>query len=512
MSRRSFFGGAVILMIAGFIVRILGFIYRIYLSNLIGAEGMGVFQLVVPVYSLIVLTLTSGVSIAVSRMVAAELAKNHQINVRRITKVGLVVVMLAGLVFSVPMYIWRDFIVDVVLKDRRTYFSVMLLIPAIPAIAASSAIKGYFYGMQDVTPTAISQIVEQVVRIGLVLALAGYISSVGLEYACALATVGMAAGELANFIVLFIIYKKRKEKRHSTVGLMRKRFIISQIIITAVPVSFNRFITSILTAIEQILIPRRLLAGGLAYQQSIEEFGRLSGMAMPLIFFPALVTSSLATTLVPAISEAISLNNFRTVNYRISKSIQITFVLGFIFMSIFFAFPNEIGDMVYKKQNIGNMLYYLSFTCIFLYLQQTLLGILNGLGKQWVSLRNSLLGSGIRIAFVYYYVPSYGVKGYVWGIIISSILVCILNIYTIATTTGMTVDIRNWLVKPAVAFVALAVTAKYIMHFYTIFPLGQALITLCTISTCIIEGMLVMVILGVVDKRDILKIIGYKKM
>lgn len=316
MTKKSFITGAIILMAAGFIVRILGFIYRIYLSNLIGAEGMGLFQLIMPLYSLIVLTLTSGISIAVSKMIASELARSHIVNVRRITKLALLVVFFAGIIVSVTLLIFSNFISATILKDSRTYYSLIIMVPCIPLIAAASAIKGYFYGIQQVTPTAISQIVEQIVRIAVVILMASYFVNISMQFACALATLGMAAGEIANLAILLFIYKYQKIKplyTRSRFGFLRKRLILKDLFKISVPVSFNRFITSIMSAIEFILIPRRLISGGMSFHSSLAEYGRLTGMAMPLIFFPALVTSSLATTLVPAISEAISLKNFNSV-------------------------------------------------------------------------------------------------------------------------------------------------------------------------------------------------------
>jgi stage V sporulation protein B len=118
MAKRSFVSGVIILMLAGFAVKICGFIYRIYLSNLIGSEGMGLFQLIAPVYSLIILTLTSGISIAVSRMVAGELAQKHIVNLRRITYCALVMVLFGGLIISVLFFLNLDFIANVILKDR----------------------------------------------------------------------------------------------------------------------------------------------------------------------------------------------------------------------------------------------------------------------------------------------------------------------------------------------------------------------------------------------------------
>lgn len=515
MSKKSFVGGAVILMIAGFFVRILGFVYRIYLSNLIGAEGMGLFQLIFPIYSLIILTLTSGISIAVSKMVAAELAQNHIINLRRITRCAFALVVCAGTLVSIVLYLYSGFISHNILKDDRTYYSLVLLIPSIPVIAAASAIKGYFYGIQDVIPTAVSQIVEQVVRITIVMIMAAYFINLGLEYACALATIAMAIGEISNLAVVFLVYKFRKSKElknYSRYGFIRKRKLIKEILSISIPVSFNRFITSSMSAVELILIPRRLLAGGLHYEQSIAEYGRLTGMANPLIFFPSLVTSSLATTLVPAISEAISLKSFRSVNYRISKSIQFTFILGFIFTVIFMCYPDEISSIIYKREKIGPLLYDLSFTCIFTYLQQTLLGILNGLGKQGISLINLIIGYAIRIGFVYYCIPLYGVHGYIWGIIISTFCVCFLNLYTVTKTTGMSIDIRNWVLKPGFVGIIMFLSGKYIYAFFTIFNAGYSWTVVLTVTGNVVIATALMVVFGALEKDELFRLLGLRKL
>jgi len=358
-AKKSFISGAVVLMVSGLIVRLLGFVYRIYISNLLGSEGMGIFQLISPVYSLIILTLTSGVSIAISKMVAQEMARRHFVNLRRITLIALLSVFIAGVAISLFLLINAKFIADKILKEPRTYYSILLLIPCIPVITLSSTLKGYFYGVQEVIPTAWSQITEQVIRIGLVLFAAKQFINAGLEYACGFATASMVIGEIASLLVLYIMYKqgiKKYTKDKSKKGLMRKRTILLEILKISLPVSSNRFITSAMSAVELILIPRRLLAGGMDYQTSIELYGKLTGMAMPLIYFPSLITSSLAITLVPAISEALSLKNFKTVIHRISKSIQITFVLGFLFSAVFMCYPNEISNSIFRRENIGELL------------------------------------------------------------------------------------------------------------------------------------------------------------
>ena len=509
MAGKSFINSALILMAAGLVVRILGFFYRIYLSNLIGAEGMGLFQLIAPIYTLVILTLTSGVSIAVSKMVAEELARKHLANLKRITACALALVVVSGASISVIMFIKLDFITGVMLKDSRTYYSMLLLLPCIPVIAAASALKGYFYGVQDVMPTAFSQIAEQVVRIGLVTLTASYFLKLGLEYACALATIGMALGEIANLIVLIIVYRFRKTHspgNMSKAGLLRKRTIFKNLLDISFPVASNRFVTSIMFAAEVILIPRRLVAGGIDYQQSIELYGKLTGMAMPLMFFPSLVTSSLATTLVPAISEAMSLRNMRSVNHRISKSIQITFILGFIFTAVFLAYPNEIGNLVYRKEDIGGILYSLSFTCVFIYLQQTLLGVLNGLGKQGISLRNSLIGYAIRICFVYFLLPVYGINSYIWGIVASYACVSVMNMYTVSRVSGMALDVRNWVLKPGIVGVVMVLSGKYILSFFEIFSPSHTWTVVFAVTGNILAALSLLLVFGVLDRREIARI------
>jgi stage V sporulation protein B len=514
VAKKSFLSGAMILMAAGLIVKIMGFFYRIFLSNLIGAEGMGLFQLISPVYALVILTLTSGISVAVSKMVAEESAKRRFVNLRRITFYALLLVVFSGAVVSTIMFLKIDFITGIILKDSRTYYSMMFLLPSIPVIAAASALKGYFYGIQDVTPTALSQIVEQAVKMAIVMFMARYFLEAGVEYACALATIGMALGEIANLVVVFIIFRLRKKKEpkiRSKYGLMRKRNIIGGLLKIALPVSANRFIISIMTAVEVILIPRRLVAGGMEYQHSIEMYGRLTGMAMPLLSFPSLVTSSIAVTLVPALSEAMSLKNFKSVNYRISKSIQIAFMLGFIFTALFITYPNQIGDMIFRKENIGEILRMFSFSCIFIYLQQTLLGVLNGLGKQAISLRNSIIGHIIRIGFVYFCIPIYGINSYAWGMVISAACVCALDLYTVTKTTGMFLDIRNWILKPGLVCAAMIFMGKYIYSFFGIFVSGQTYNTFFAAGGYLLIAVALMFVTGVLQREEILRLIGIKK-
>jgi stage V sporulation protein B len=362
-------------------------------------------------------------------------------------------------------------------------------------------------------PTAFSHVAEQVVKIAFILLLAGRISGLGVEYACAAATLSAALGEIANLAVLsaVYIYKRRCSSTAVHTGkLTRKRNIFTNLLKISVPVSANRLIVSTLNAVEYIMIPAMLASGGLEYKSSMELFGRLTGMALPLIMFPSLVTNSLATVLVPAISGSVSLKNYKAVNYKISKSIQTTLILGMIFTAMLISYPDKIGSLIYRRENIGNLLFMLSFSCIFIYLHQTLTGVLNGLGKQGVLLRDTMIGSALRIATVYFLIPVYGIQSYILGLTVSYILTSCLNLLAINKITGLLIDLREWLLKPGLIAAVMVLTGRYIYYFFEIFKCGPTLTILMTVSANVLISGFLMMMTGILKLDEILNMAGLK--
>ncbi len=513
--RKSFLSSAIILIIAGFIARLLGFVYRIYLSNLIGAEGMGLYQLVVPVYTAVILTLEAGISISVSRLIAEQQARRNSINANRITVCAFFMVAAAGLLASVLILFNVNTLGSVLLGDERTRLSLLIMVPCIPLVASAAALKGYFYGIQNVMPTAISQVAEQMVKIGFVMLLTSKLTMNGVAFSCAIATLSSALGEIANMLILAAVYAYKIKIKRTTIkytARMRKRTILTELVKQSVPISANRLVVSALAAAEYAMIPAMLSSGGMEYKSSMELFGRLSGMALPLIMFPSLVTNSLATTLVPAISEGMSLNNYKAVNNKISKSIQITFILGMIFTALFFSYPDELGSLIYRHERIGDLLKLLSFTCVFIYLQQTLMGVLNGLGKQGLLLRNTVIGSLMRIATVYFIVPVLGIKSYIIGIAVSFFVTSILNLAAIRKMTGLLIDFKYWLLKPAIVGGIMALSAKFIYSFFEILSFGETITILLAVSADMLISGFFMVLLGILNINEVMDIVGIKKM
>ncbi len=516
MAKRSLKYNAAVLSVTGFLVKIIGFFYRIFIANSIGSEGLGLYQLVTPIYSLLVLVLAAGVQIAVSRFVAEESSRNMGHKGFRIANISAGIVMVAGVIVCGILLLNLDPWVLSLTGDERTRWSLIFVLILVPPIAAASAYKGFFYGREEMLPNSVAQVLEQFSKLVFVVLLYGSFKGKGVESMCLLAVMAMLFGECVNVLTVFIAFliRKRKSKKlylQDRQGIKRWAGI-KKICKVAVPISLNRLILSAIGTAESLIIPRRLLLYGYSFQDSLKEFGRLSGMASPLVFFPSMLPGALATALVPAIASAFASKRYTVANRQISQSIKLTLTMGLIFTSFFACCSHEIAELIYPGQAVGEILYVLSFTGIFLYLQQTMLGILNGLARETSILINTLTGSIVRVTLVWFLMPVWGVKAYVYSVIAGSIVVVILNFREIIKITGMSIDIGEWILKPlASALIASLVTivVKKIPYYMN---LSLRLTLMSSAGISILTIVMIFFITGVIKREDIERWTGGRKL
>ncbi|MCL2235676.1 MAG: polysaccharide biosynthesis protein [Defluviitaleaceae bacterium] len=462
-SKRTLILGALTLTAANIITRLIGFAYRIFMANAIGAEGMGLFQLIMPIYSLAWAICCSGITTTLSRLVAAEQAKGEIGNTRRLLFISLAITTVLSLVLTAVLFFTAEPIGAGILNEERIVMSLQILSFSFIFMALGSCIRGYFLGLQKAVVPAASQIIEQIARIGVVLLLASAFIPRGLEYAAAMAVLGIVVGEALSFVYVVVAYKWRRKKE---VGgkfaptLTQKQALIA-IVAMATPLTLNRITSAFLSTVENVMIPARLQAFGMAAEEALATFGQITGMAMPLIFFPSAILVALSVSLVPSISESVALGNTRRVNATISKSIVFTSIVAFGAALIFVVFPNEIGQIVYR-QDLGQILLILGLMCPFWYFNITLNGLLNGLGEQIFIFRNSLLASGINIAFVYFFVPIYGVSAFLAGWLISLVIITFFTIRRLRKISDVKPEFIRWFVKPALAAIAAGLTINWL--------------------------------------------------
>ena len=461
MKKLTYIQGAFILTITNLITGSLSFIYRVFLTRAIGSEGVGVYQLVLPLYLLFITLVSGGITTAVSKLIAEQAPGSNYRNMYKIIKICGITIGIWSLALCTFIFFNSEYLAKYVLKDNRTFLSIMVFTPAIFFISLSAVLKGYFYGLQYVKPPAMIDILEKMIRLGGLLLTTYYLLPLGIEYVCAGVMAAMAAGEFISLVLLYFCYKTKKAaaihtKTDSTIH------IITRILKTALPLSLSGALTTIMDMITAILIPMQLRAAGYSNSNALSLYGQVTGMVMPLLFFPFIIVASLGITLVPAIAASYATGNWTALNKKCNDSLKITSAIAFASTALFIVFPWELCRIFFKCPEAGNMLFWMSFVCVFEYWQFTLFAVLNGVGKQHVVLKNSILHIVISVICSYFLIPipSIGIYGFVIGFCASAVLICLWNLADLKRIPNIHIDYANIFIKPLFAFIGMLIVIK----------------------------------------------------
>lgn len=466
MGKNAIVKGALILTIANIITRVLGFVYRVYMSNLIGAEGMGLYQLIMPVYMLVWSISSSGFSTTISKLVAEENSKKEYGNIKQILVQSIITSTIIACILSVLIFIFSDYIALNIFKDSRILLSLHIMCVSFPFMASGSCIRGYFLGLQDTSVPAISQVLEQIVRMVTIYFLSSIFIPMGLIYACAVAMVGMCIGEIFSFLYVYVMYKLNNKKQIIKMNAKTNKIkCYFTIIAMALPLTANRMTGSLLSTIENILIPQKLVEYGHNSIDAMSIYGQLSGMSMPLVMFPASLLTALSVSIVPAISEAIALKNISLIKETISKTFLFTAIIGLGTAGIFITFSNELGLTIYSQEGIGSQLFSIGFLCPFLYCHVTLSGILNGLGEQMLIFKNSLISSAINICFIYFLIPIYNINAFIIGWLLSLLTINSISLIRLKKRTAFYINIKESIFNPLICIISSSILSKVFYNY-----------------------------------------------
>lgn len=454
--------GTLILTATGFLSRILGFFYRIYLSNLIGAEGMGIYQLIAPVTGVCFALCCGPIQTAISRFVAQSLATGHLKDGRSQFSAGLylseaIAVLLAGLI-----YVKADFLAAALLGEPRTADLLRLLALSLPITAAHSAINGYYYGKKKTEVPSLSQLAEQLVRVGVVCLIANYYLAQGKELTVTIAALGLIVGEMASLLVSFLairvtfFHEDLLFEDLSATASLHKSGALRNILLLATPLAANRLILGVLQSIEAIQIPNRLQMSGLTSADALSVYGVLTGMSLPFILFPSALTNSVSVMLLPSVAEAQSVSDTDKISRTTELSIGYSVYLGILCTGIFVAWGGEMGSLLFQNSDAGTYITILGWLCPFLYLATTAGSILNGMGKTAATFMQNLAGLSIRLAFVFLLIPRYGILAYLWGMLASQLLVAGLHTFTLYRMIPFSFSAFYRILRPMAA-IAIAV-------------------------------------------------------
>lgn len=427
--------GTIILTVTGLVSRIIGFYYRIYLTQLFGEEGMGIYQLLNPVLALSFSLTAAGYQTAISKFVAERSATDHS-SMFRPMLIGLSISLPLSLACTGIIFLSADFIGNTLLSEPRTISMLRILSFSIPLGAVHSCVNGYFYGKKKTSVPAVSQLIEQISRVGCVYAVTAYVISKGQSPSINVAVVGLTFGEFVSMLVsvcmIYYTYIKEYSNRPNLLSTFkiqpnqRMLPVYRSILGMALPLTANRIVLNLLQSVESVSIPSRLRYYGYNTSDALSVYGVLTGMAMPLIFFPNALTGSVAVLLLPIISENNAIGNKEAVKRALFRTIKYCGMLGLICMLGFCLLGNRLGILLFDSPLAGHFITTLGFICPFIYLDTTLSSILQGLGKAGTIFFMNILCLLVRLLFVFVAIPFFGITGYLWGLLASQLLQSIL--------------------------------------------------------------------------------------
>lgn len=456
--------GTLVLTITGLISKVIGFFYRIFLSNTIGEEGMGIYQLVFPVMGICMAICALSFQTAISRFVAAETAKDSKGRQSRYLQAGLILTLFLSLLLAACIYMAAAPIARYILLEERCESLLKIVALSLPFSSIHACVCGYYYGKQQAAIPAFSQLAEQLVRVLSV----WLIWQICLQRGNRLTPAGVMGGlflsEIASVLFLVICYllteknrKKNPEKRAMHLALAEP---MKQILCMAIPLTANRLLINVLQSAEAIMIPSRLQLFGLTTAQALSVYGVLTGMAMPFIFFPSTLTNSAAVMLLPAIAKAQSHDKGYQIQKAAGINIRFCLWLGILCTGIFVLFGDGMGILIFDSELAGTYITILAWLCPFLYLTTTMASILNGMGFTSTTLLHNIIALSVRLAFVVFLIPRLGIIAYLWGALLSELMLALLHLIALKRQVGFPFSAFRCIVQPVLFMLLSGGAAK----------------------------------------------------
>ena len=438
MKKRAFYVNTVILTVGSVVLRMSNIWFRVLICGKIGAAGMGLYQLVFSVFLLGITLCTSGVSLAVTRIVAE--GRGTRGAIRRCLAFALTLSFVA----AAALFFCADFISVKFIGDPSTAMALKLLAPGLPFIAVCSCLKGYFLAIRNTIVPVCGEALEQFMTIGASLILLGQLSN-PLNALMLASTIG-EIGSFAYILVLYLIFIKRR-------GFSNQRVdgIFQGILHIAAPILCGSFLRSLLNSTENILIPRGLKKYGADETGALAQYGMMTGMVMPILFFPSAFLSALSVLLIPELAEANASGQKALIQKAASRIFRFTLLFSFLITAVLIVFAGDLGMAFYGSAEVGNILRVMAPIVPLMYLDSVVDGMLKGLDQQLYSLKYNFSDSVMRVILIATLIPIFGIQAYIVILFMSEIYNASLSINRLLKVTSLEVDIVGWILTPAVS-------------------------------------------------------------
>ena len=468
MKKQSLIKASLVLGIAGIVARFLGLFFRWPLIMLIGDEGVGYYQMSYPLYMFFV-AMASGVPVAISKMISEKKAKGDIEGIFVILKESTILMMLLGTGTTLILFVFAKPIIKFVQWDMKSYYALLGISFAPFVISIMTIYRGFFQGLQNMTPSGISQILEQIGRVIIGVGLAILLLPKGIEYAAGGAAFGAAAGGVIGASYLHEKYKKvRKEMWNKKVKSNPE--VLSAILKIALPISVGTTVGTIMSLIDSILVPQKLLQAGLSSENATILYAQLTGKANVITNIPLTLSMALGTSLIPIIAENYIMRKRGELESKVQLSMKMSMIIAMPCTLGLYFLAGPIMKVIFPGRYEGILiLKYLSISVPFIVITQTTTSIMQGIGHYIRPIINLFLGCIVKIilTFILVPIPEINIYGAVIASISAYLVAAILNLISLRSRLKLRLNIYKSFIKPSIAamIMIIGVLSSYIFLF-----------------------------------------------
>lgn len=426
---KVFIFNTLVLIFTSLVFRVIDIYFTSYISQKIGAEMLGIYQLVMSVYLFGITLATSGINLAVTRIISEELALNNLAGVKKVMKKCLYLSLATSLLASFLFFVNADFIVNVCLHNRVSKSIIYFICLALPLITMSSAISGYFAGVRRIYKNAIGQFVEHVGKVIVTAYLISLLLPNGLNYACFALILGDLISEIISFVYIYIVYLLDKRKYDTFTQVVHENNYNKRIVRITVPIAITSYIRSGLTTLKQIIIPSSLEKSGINCSASLANYGMISGMALPIIMFPDILVKSFASLLVPEFARYHTKKDLSRTKQMTGILMLLVGIASLLLTASLYIFSDKLAVWLYQDITVGRFIRILAPLATFIYLDTIIDSVLRGLDAQVGVMLINIFDLLVSVSFIYFCVPKLGVLGYIISIYMSEILNFVVSLW-----------------------------------------------------------------------------------
>ena len=453
MRKRVLLKNTAILSATSLLLKTVGILFRLYLSARIGAEGMGLYQLIFSVYVLGSAFAAAGICTAVTRLVTDELVIGTPASVRRVLRHAVSLTLLIAGVSTALFFFGAPVIGEVFIRDTRAVPALRVLAFGFPFMGVASCLRGYFVARRNVTSTALSQMVEQGSRMALIVWLFGRVTP-ALGDACAAVMLGDVASEaLGCSWLLFSYMRDRRRLPCAEAHAVPTGSVLRRLLAIAAPITAGRYLGTALRTGENLLVPQRLAMHAASRSAGLSQFGTLKGMVLPLLLFPSSFLSAFSTLLIPEIAEAKTRRQDGQVTRTVQRTLHLTLAASVLVGGLFWQFAYPLGDALYGSREVGFLLRVLAPLVPVMYVESVADGILKGLNEQVRSLWYGVWDSALRILLILWLVPRYGMAGFLFIMLLSNLFTGGLNTRRLCVVARVPFRWSRWVLRPALCMI-----------------------------------------------------------